>query len=42
VGPIDGLDYVVKKRNSAPADNKTTITQLSNPQFNLTMPKLDI
>ena len=42
MGPIAGLDSVVKKKNSALADNKTTITQLSNPQFNLMMPELDI
>jgi hypothetical protein len=33
---------VVKRKNSALADNKTTINELSNPQFNLMMPKLDI
>jgi hypothetical protein len=42
VGTTVSLDSVEKKENSAPADNKTMITQLSNPQVNLIMPELDI
>lgn len=38
MGPIAGLDSVVKKKNTALADNKATITQPSN----LMMPELDI